>query len=315
MSVKILNNPYFDNQSAINKLGPTNLPTFGISPLQFEKKDNGRIKALESSDRTVIFNEKSGNVVNVVKQDFKNFELAQYDVGVNAIEEALLYSEIDLGGLKREINYSHDGARMKAVYTIPSLYIDMGNGDRTQAQIGLYDSMDGSWAFNAFVGGLRELCLNGQVSIDWISHFKKRHTKSLDHGQATWQLADCIKQFTVQGERWKAWKENTITDKEAFKQLWTVAGYNLKDLPTDEPLTETLTTKRFLDKPALVHLWNQWNANRRELGENEWALYNACTHWATHAPAGESYAENIVSIKKTREDNIRKYFKPFRQAA
>jgi len=54
-------------------------------------------------------------------------------------------------------------------------------------------------------------------------------------------------------------------------------------------------------------MWNQYTVTeQRHLGSNEWAVFNAMTHWATHAKAVKKTAQgNISAIKVRRNERVR----------
>ena len=80
-------------------------------------------------------------------------------------------------------------------------------------------------------------------------------------------------------------------------------------MPKDVTLSEHLDSKAFLGTPSLVYLWRQYQEEKHLLGANQWAIFNALTHWSTHAPArNENEATNIVDVRKRREDKIKKSF-------
>ena len=54
-------------------------------------------------------------------------------------------------------------------------------------------------------------------------------------------------------------------------------------------------------------MWQQYTGTeQKHLGSNEWAVFNAMTHWATHAKAAKKTAQgNIASIKVRRNERVR----------
>lgn len=307
MTVKILTNNFTQRMNTIADLGEIDCPTFKAVPLHWEH--NGKMlhsptdKAGISLNRGII-NEESGELLSTVKPSYC---LHQYSETFESLESLLVQSELDLSGITREVGFSHGGGRMKVIYDLPAHQIDLGNGDISNMQVGAYDSVDGCWSLNQFVGAVRMLCLNSQVSISHLTNYRAKHTQALDLEVAKSITARCINEFTVQGEMWKRWKKNTVSDREAFEILWKAA----KDAPLakDAGLAETLESKAFLGTPSLVYLWNQYKTEKKLLGGNQWAVFNALTHWSTHAPArNDNEAVNIVDVKKRREDRIKKSF-------
>ena len=55
----------------------------------------------------------------------------------------------------------------------------------------------------------------------------------------------------------------------------------------------------------LMYMWHQYTNNEQPLlGSNEWAAYNAMTHWSTHAPAGKK-TDNILDVNVRRQALVR----------
>ena len=306
MTVKILTNNFTKRMNTIADLGEVNCPTFKAVPLHWEhdgKMLTSPLKNGTSLHRGII-NEETGQLLSTVKPSYC---LHQYSETFASLESLLVQSDLDLNGISREVGFSHGGGRMKVVYNLPSHQIDLGNGDVSNMQICADDSVDGCWSLNQFVGAVRMLCLNSQVSISHLTNYRAKHTQALDLEIAKEITAKCINEFTVQGEMWKKWKSNTVTDREAFGIFWKAAKES--PLAKDAELRETLDSKAFLGTPSLVYLWKQWQEEKQLLGSNHWAVFNALTHWSTHAPArNESEATNIVDVKKRREDKIKKSF-------
>lgn len=307
MTIKILTNNFTQRMNTIKDLGEVDCPTFAAVPLHWEH--DGKMLTSQSDKNGVslnrgIINQETGQLLSTVKP---SYQLHQYSETFESLEMLLVQSELDLNGITREVGFSHGGGRMKVVYNLPSHQIDLGNGDKSIMQVGAYDSTDATWSLNQFVGALRMLCLNGQVNISHLMNYRAKHTTSLDLEIAKSVTEQCINEFTVQGEKWKQWQKNTVTDDEAFAILWKAAKETR--MPKDVKLNEMLDSKAFLGTPSLVYLWRQWQEEKRLLGSNHWAVYNALTHWSTHAPArNDSEATNIVDVRKRREDKIKKSF-------
>jgi hypothetical protein len=75
-------------------------------------------------------------------------------------------------------------------------------------------------------------------------------------------------------------------------------------------LQEIFSSKTWLNGRTkdIKFLWNQYiNKEVPALGSNEWAVYNAMTHWSTHAEGNtKSSIKNIASTRIDRRDSIRK---------
>ena len=292
------------NQTYINQLDEiVNLPTIMSSPVKFmDHNDNIH----QDPDRKVIYTDQSSKVINVVKKGY-TFENNQPSDIVRLSEATLLQSGVSLKGLSRTAQIAPDGSKMILQYTLPEFTIDLGNGDETQFQILFYNSYDGSWSFTVRAGAIRLACLNGQVSVDDISMFKAKHTPSINPDHARRKMVLAIQQFHAEGERWARWKEQSVTNREALRTFADAAGCKFVHENNDMTLMELFQHKNVYSNRSLMYMWNQYtNHEQPKLGSNEWAVYNALTHWSTHAPAGRKTDENnVLGTLVRRQDKVR----------
>ena len=59
-------------------------------------------------------------------------------------------------------------------------------------------------------------CLNGQVIADSFSMYKAKDTIRMDTEHAKRKMVAALQSYQEEGERWKRWTQNTISDREAF---------------------------------------------------------------------------------------------------
>lgn len=292
------------NQTYINQLDEVvNLPTIMSSPVEFmDHNDNIH----QDPDRKVIYTDQSSKVINVVKKGY-TFENNQPSDIVRLSEATLLQSGVSLKGLSRTAQIAPDGSKMILQYTLPEFTVDLGNGDETRFQILFYNSYDGSWSFTVRAGAIRMACLNGQVSVDDISMFKAKHTPSINPDHARRKMVLAIQQFRAEGERWARWKEQSVTNREALRTFADAAGCKFVHENSDMTLMELFQHKNVYSNRSLMYMWNQYtNHEQPKLGSNEWAVYNALTHWSTHAPAGRKTDENnVLGTLVRRQDKVR----------
>jgi hypothetical protein len=288
------------NINHLESLGPLNLPTISETPLMYVNKE-GDLHTDKS--RRVLINNDTGSVINVVKKSY-SYENAQYSDGERTVQRILLDSGINLQGVTRAVRTSHNGARAAIIYTMPQYVIDLGKGDQTLFQLAHYNSFDGSWCFTIEVGAIRMLCTNGQVAIDGFCMYKSKHTPSLSADHAARKVTQALKTFEAEGERWKRWRDKTITDVQAFK-IFAEAAACKPALASSASIYEMMMMKDVYMNRNLMYMWHQYTNNEQPLlGSNEWAAYNAMTHWSTHAPAGKK-TDNILDVNVRRQALVR----------
>ena len=292
------------NQKYIDQLEPvTDLPTILSSPVEY-MDHNGNTH--QDPNRKVIYTDKSSKIINVVKNGF-TYDNNQPLPLVELTEATLLQSGVSLKDLTRTVQMAPDGSKMIITYTLPEFLIDLGNGDITQFQIICRNSYDGTWCFVLEAGAIRMACLNGQVSVDDISMFKSKHTPSINPDHARRKMVLAIQQFYTEGERWARWKEQSVTNREALRTFADAAGCKFVHENNDMTLMELFQHKNVYNNRSLMYMWNQYtNHEQPKLGSNEWAVYNAMTHWSTHAPAGRKTDENnVLGTLVRRQDKVR----------
>jgi len=279
------------------------LPVITSSPLRFV---NHAGDLVTDPNRKVITTTTSDEVINVVKNGF-TFENNQPADVLRMSESLLLQSGISLKNVTREVQLAPNGSKMTIKYTFPDYIVDLGNGDETQFQILFYNSHDGAWSFTVRAGAVRMACLNLQVHVSDICMFKAKHTPSINPDHARRKMVAAIQHFHLEGERWSRWKEQSVTNRQAFETFAAAAGCKIVAASQELSMLELLSDKRVFTNRSLMYMWNQYTTNEQKvLGSNEWAVYNALTHWSTHAPAGrKTNVNNELATTVRRQEAVR----------
>ena len=294
------------NARIVEDLGPYTAGAFEVAatPVEFTTKGVDRSVRMDDTHR-VLYRTDTNQVLSVVGQRYR---VAQYTDAWKAAERILINSGLDLTGLERHMAESHDGARAYAVYTLPSYTVDLGAGDESALQVSAYSSFDGTWCFSLEVGAVRMICLNTQVAIDGFSLYKSKHTPSLDIGHAVRKIGTVLDTYNREAERWGRWREEAVNDRSAFLTFAQAANCKFVSARSASlAISELLEEPEVYRNRALMYLWQQYTTDeRKHLGQNEWAVFNTLTHWATHAPAGKKTATaNIEAIKVRRSERVR----------
>ncbi len=279
------------------------LPVITSSPLRFV---NHAGDLVTDPDRKVITTTTSDEVINVVKKGF-TFHNNQASNVIEMLQALLIQSGISLNRLERDVQFAPNGSKMIVKYTLPDYTIDLGNGDETQFQLLCYNAHDGAWSFTVRAGAVRMACLNLQVHVSDICMFKAKHTPSINPDHARRKMVEAMKQFHLEGERWSRWKEQSVTNRQAFETFAAAAGCKIVAASQELSMLELLSDKRVFTNRSLMYMWNQYTTNEQKvLGSNEWAVYNALTHWSTHAPAGrKTNVNNELATTVRRQEAVR----------
>ncbi len=241
--------------------------------------------------------------ISIVNNSY-NFEGAQYSDLYKQLVGICKSSGINSEGVQVNSQMSPNGSHGIIKMTFPHYEIDLGHGDTSQFQLMARSSFNGLWPAVFQAGAIRLDCLNGQIFADNVCLYKSRHTKNLNLDHARRKMVEAIKTFEIEAERWHRWKESTISDRQALEIFAKAADCSVVAESRDIPLGDLLAK---IKNKSLKYMWNQYIVHEKQvLGDNEWAAYNALTHWSTHAPVGDKTNSNsVLTIKARQQESVR----------
>jgi len=244
--------------------------------------------------------------LNVVKPSY-NFKGAQYGDLYDAMTSVCKAAGINCKGARVDSMMSPDGGMGTITLTLPEYTIETAKGDESQFQINGRTSFNGVWAVVLQIGAVRMVCTNGQVFVDNFSMYKAKHTISMDTEHAKSKLTAALHSYKHEAERWKHWSKHSITNREAFNIFAMASKCKFVLVKPHMSVTELMEEPEVYRNRSLQYLWNQYTTDEQKtLGSTHWAVYNAMTHWSTHAPAAKKTAEgNILAIKGKRVESVR----------
>ena len=249
-NVIAINNKY----DVLNNLGGYGEAGFNVytKPVNFTSTEN---ESVTIPNKKVLVRDDNHNSVGIVGS---KYEVAQHPDAFRTVERIIAGSDLDVTGVTRDIQVSHDGARAYAVYTLPAHSTGEGK-EETALQISTRNSFDGSWCFHVEVGAVRMICTNGQVFLDSFAMFKARHTAGLNMDHAARKLSKAIDVYQNESERWLKWQNTSVTDNEAFKTFADVAG--CKFVTPTKAMSSTvdslLLEPEVYRNRTLMNLWTQ----------------------------------------------------------
>lgn len=254
--------------------------------------------------RVAVVREDDGEVLGVVSPTYK---VVSNEAAFDAFLRAMESISVDLEGARASTQYAGYGAKTLAQLILPSMEYDNG-GDKTQMRIIMMNSYDGSWKLQVFGGGLRGACTNGQVFGKSMAKYASRHIRSLSIQAASDKIAMAFQQWRDNKALWDTMHCTAIADKDAFVLAAAYAGdKNAVKLGMPTKDTDWPTSRIF------EQVWNQWQIEKRGLGQNYWAMYNALTHHATHHDGG--YEDTRAATLARREEQVGRVIDmPFSQA-
>ena len=224
---------------------------------------------------------------------------------------------LEANGLNQQVQIVDkviDGGR-RAMRTIhfPELSREITSGDTVTPRCDIVNSLDGSWAFQAFGGHYRSLCLNTLVfGGERMYHAKRKHTSGLDIDAEVAKVANMTEMFGHNYEQMRVWMNTKITDLQAGTMLAETLAKKVSRSGSLGIEGAKVINQQLLDK-----LLCQWEKEKVSLGSTLWALYNAVTYWATHVDAEYELDRGngkIVTLQGSKKGGIQEVKQLDRQA-
>jgi len=212
---------------------------------------------------------------------------------VNSIFDAVASSGIS-NNYESKVELFDNGAKMRGTIDFNDLVIEPSVGDYVRFQVKFYNSYDGSWAFQQQAMGLRLWCLNGCTHSDTVANTWAKHTTNVNVSGSAAKIQAGLDAFLNTKDQYKSWMATHVNDDDAL-HFFKFSMCRIK--------TNTGALK--WNERQLENLMGLWFKERDTLGSNKWALYNACTYWATHTQESKSPA----NTQRIRENAIAKIFK------
>ena len=268
-----------------------------------------------------LVREDTNQVLSVVG---KGYNPVDHVDAFKTAEEVIKLSDLDIKGITRKTECSHDGARAYSIYTLPEHKVNLGReNDDVALTISARNSFDGSWSFTVEVGGYRFICLNMQVFANNFAIHKSKHTSGLNLQRVADKLSEAVKFYDQETELWQEMVDTKVQHDTAMSILAYLADAKTVDSHLKSRSIYSNTYGNTMDRPfylsdilhepdvirnkTLSSLWTRWLNNSKSLDSTAWALYNAMTEWATHqTPVKKNAIKNVASIKMDRLDKVRK---------
>ena len=200
------------------------------------------------------------------------YKLVPHDDVVNSIMDAVKQSDITTDYKEPTISIFENGRKMRGEILFPDLVIEPQVDDYVQARIVFTNSYDQSWSFFQSVDALRLWCKNGCTTPDAVTRSRYKHTTFLNVDASAAKIKTGIDHFHTRKDTWQAWMKRTLSDDwvELFFKKTIAKGF------TRQQSVDNVNQKQ------MENLLRLWETEKNQLGNNQWALYNCLTYWATH---------------------------------
>jgi len=221
------------------------------------------------------------------------YKAIKHDDVVNSVFDAVAKANISYD-YTSSVEVFDNGAKMRGVITFNDVTVQPVKDDYIKFQIKFFNSYDGSWAFQQIAQGIRLWCLNGCTTADTVANTWAKHTSNVNVEGSAAKIHAGLQSFLDTPAMYKEWMAIHVSDAIA-EAFFSATLCNVK----------TNTSKSKVNERQLDNLMGIWGKESNTLGTNKWALYNACTYWATHTDANKSPA----NTQRLRENALTKAFK------
>lgn len=200
------------------------------------------------------------------------YKLVPHDDVVNSIMDAVKQSDITTDYKEPSISVFENGRKMRGELIFPDLTIQPKVGDIVQARIVFTNSYDQSWSFFQSFDALRLWCLNGCTTPNAVARSRYKHTTFLNVDGSAAKIQKGAEHFHTRKDEWQIWMKRKLSDDwvELFFKKTIAKGFSRQQS------VENVNQKQ------MENLLRIWDNEKKQLGNNQWALYNCLTYWATH---------------------------------
>ena len=247
-----------------------------------------------------IQREDTGEMLGIVSDAY---EVVQYNDIIEQVEEALVWSGIDMTDANFDTNIYDGGAQLELRARFPAheQTID-GRGDNVVPEFCFRTSHNRTWANSGMMGLWRSMCYNTLVNGNKLAYMYGRHTKNFDVPTFAAKVKGAAEYIASDGmDTMRAWY-NTSVQRDQAVDLFTKTLASRMD---------NVKREKVANKVMLSSLMKTFDEENRHLigqgayegyGKRDegtlWTAYQAATYWSTHVKK--------PNTKVVREDKVRK---------
>lgn len=212
----------------------------------------------------------------------KGYKLVPHFNMYKAQAERLVASELPTDNVTVIDQVIDGGLRATREIRFNDLRLDIalrdGTDDGMVARMDTINSIDQSWAFQAFAGAYRAYCRNMQVfGGQKIYHAKRKHTANLSPEAITQNSIVGLSTFHANRDLFERYKTITLRRDE-----WRDVMEQTLCRNTGRGADATTDERAKINVSLLGQMMGRFDEEATELGETMWTGYNALTAWSTH---------------------------------
>jgi len=201
-----------------------------------------------------------------------SYKLVPHADIVDKVNEAIKKASLSTN-VEHTVETFENGAKLRGKFRFHDITVkDPVIGEMIRFDVDYLNSYDGQWSIMMRAQGYRLWCDNGCASPNPLTFDRRRHTSGFSIEGSAEKIKNSVKIFHEDRERWEAWSKQRLDFLDVQKLLEKTLCKST-----------TATTKSKVNQTRLENIMGQYRKESNELGSNKWALYNACTYWASHA--------------------------------
>lgn len=244
--------------------------------------------------RKAIYNPETEEVFAICSDQYK---LIKHEECMEQIEEVIARHP-EYGNFERKIKLSNEGGRLRVTYRFPEVEVTVGQKDKINPTIEVFNSYDLSWRFQELFGAFRIICTNGLTVGEKLFHHKKRHMPDLDIEKVNKDLEIGMVALSDQAKIWEGWADRVIDIAAAEKAI--------KKLDLNKKETNLLEEEKEVASGLSIGDWKLFTehgyADQMAAPMTLWIFYNIFTQFITHRVN--------MNRRVMLEDRVRKIFTP-----
>ena len=230
----------------------------------------------------------------------KRYKPVQYPDMIGRTRDMLERSNLDCDSIKETIQVSPNGGMCLAEYTLPATSFKTPDNDYGSVKVMALSSFNGVWSFILSLGFQQWACLNSQIMItNPASIYKSRHTNKLDIDAGVRMLGKTANVLETELELWQKMYSTAVGRPDVARAFAKTANYTGDFNVLRQDIVDYGKPVNVKNN-CLTYLYDVYNNRYRpNMGDNQWAVYNAITDWATHAP---SKSKNVIALGQRRTE-------------
>lgn len=194
----------------------------------------------------------------------EQYEVLQNSTLFSAVETMLANKE--LGGYKRKVVATGDGARVRAIYDFPNMGIKLKNGNDLTFRMKVQNSFDRSLRASLQVGMVRLICSNGLAAPVGAVGMTRKHTSGLEPELVETAFVRCVESFGNATAVFNEMIDFRVSQRDGNRILLGLEGSKVMSERVRKGIAEVW------DGPTF----------KEDSDRNLFNLYNAVTQHLTH---------------------------------